>query len=190
MPENVKELMEEMKNLSELMLDFAYSSVFFESKDIAKEVILLYERLEEVEEKLYIHLFAASRGRLQRKFTSVLELVESTKAIAHAAKNISKIVLEGKELHPIIKETLKNNDETITRVVVTKNSMLKDRALGELKLRTKIGINIIAIRRMGRWIFGKKKNRKLNEGDTLVGVGPSSACESLRKIAKGLVKRL
>ena len=68
--------------------------------------------------------------------------------------------------------------------------MLKDRALGELKLRTKIGINIIAIRRMGRWIFGPKKNTQLNEGDTLVGVGPSSACESLRKIAKGLVKRL
>ena len=32
MGKNVKELLEELKNLSELMLDLAYSSVFFESK--------------------------------------------------------------------------------------------------------------------------------------------------------------
>ena len=88
MPENVKSLMAEVKNLSELMLDLAYSSVFFESKEIAKEVVLLFSNLEDLEERLYFHLFAASRGKQPSRFISVIDMVESSKLVATAARNM------------------------------------------------------------------------------------------------------
>src|SRR3989338_7254196 len=153
MAESVKELIEDIKNLSELMLDLAYSSVFFESKEIAKEVMVQYNELEDLEERLYLHLFAASRGKLQVRFISVMAVVESSKMVANAAKNMSETVLEGKALHPVIKEALKEADESIARANITKKSILKDKTLGDLKLRTEMGVHIIAIRRGNKWIF-------------------------------------
>lgn len=194
MAENVKELIEEIKNLSELMLDLAYSAVLFRSREIAKEVILSYDRLEELEESLYMHLFAAARGRTKTRLMSVIDLVESAKSVASAAKTMSEPVIEGKELHPIIQEALKESDETITRAEVCRNSILNGKTLGELKLRTNTGANIIAVRREAphghRWIFNPKKDTTLHEKDILIGVGPAAACEKLRKLAKGVVKKL
>ena len=190
MRENVKDLMEEIKDLSELMLDLAYSSVLFESKDIAKEVKLLHDRLEEMEEKIYLHLFAASRGKLAKKMISVIDLVESAKWVAFAAKNLSNMVLEGSALHPIIKEALKESDESITKAIITRNSMFHNKSIGEFRLGTEMGVHIIAIRRGDRWIFDPRKHTEMKEGDILICVGPSSSCDRLRKIAIGKVKKI
>jgi len=190
MQENVKDLIEEVKNLSELMLDLAYSSVLFESKDIAKEVKLLHDRLEEMEEKIYLHLFAASRGKLAKKMISVIDIVESAKWVAFAAKNMSNMVLEGSALHPVIKEALRESDESITKAIVTKNSIFCSKTLGELRLRTEMGIDIIAIRRGDKWIFDPKKPTEVKEGDIVIGVGPSYSCDKLRKLAIGKVKKI
>ncbi|MFH0832858.1 MAG: TrkA C-terminal domain-containing protein [Candidatus Aenigmatarchaeota archaeon] len=190
MAENVKELIEDMKNLSELMLDLAYSSVFFENKEIAKEVLLLYNNLEYTEERLYLHLMAASRGRPAKRLISVLDLVESSKFVATAARNMSELVLGGGELHPIIKEALSETDESITRAVVSKKSPLCNKTLGEIKLATEIGVRIVGIRRKDRWIFDPNGNTTVLEDDILIGVGPSSPCGRLQKLAKGTLKCL
>lgn len=190
MAESVKELIEDTKNLSELMLDLAYSSVFFESKEIAKEVMVLYNELEDLEERLYLHLFAASRGKLQKKFISVIDVVESSKWVANAAKNMSETVLEGKALHPVIKEALKETDESIVRAAVAKKSVLRNKTLGDLRLRTEMGIYITAIRRGNKWIFDPKKGTDVLENDIIFGVGPSASCKKLSRLAKGEVKKI
>lgn len=190
MQENVKDLIEEVKNLSELMLDLAYSSVFFESKEIAKEVLLLYNNLEELEERLYLHLFAASRGKVAARLISIIDIVESSKMVANAARNMSELVLEGTELHPIVKEALSESDESITKATITKKSVIMDKTLGELRLRSHIGINIIAIRRGNKWIFDPQKGTHLLENDILIGIGTAGSCENLVKLAKGSMKKL
>lgn len=185
MSENVKDLLEEVKNLSELMLDLAYSSVLYESKEIAKEVLLLFNNLDDMEQKLYTHLFAASRGRYSRKLVSVIDIIESSKMVAAAARNMSELVLEGSELHPIVKEALQASDESITRIEVTGKSMLANKTLGELCLRSRTGVNIIAVRRKDKWIFYPHKHTLMQENDILIGVGPGESCKLLNKLAKG-----
>lgn len=194
MAENVKDLIEEVKNLSELMLDLSYSSVLFDSKDIAKEVIISYDRLKELEERLYMHLFAASRGKFSKKFISIIDLIENAERVAVAAKNMAEIVLEGREMHPIIKSALKESDETVVRTQVANASVLANQVIGDLKIRTQTGAQIIAIRRdeggRSRWIFSPKKDTVVMEKDVLIGVGPKQACEKLRKLAEGVSKKL
>jgi len=190
MGENVKDLLEELKNLSELMLDLAYSSVFFNNKEIAQEVSILFEHLEELEEKLYLHLFAASRGKVSRKLISFIDLVEATKLVASAAKQLSQVVIEGVEVHPIIKEALEESDESITKAVVKKKSIMTNKTLGNLKLRTEMGIDIIAIRRGKNWIFDPDKNTQLKEKDVIIAVGPKNSCKKLRGLAHGGVKNI
>ena len=190
MRENVKDLVEEVKNLSGLMLDLAYSSVFFESKEIAKEVLLLHDRLEELEERLYLHLFAASRGRAAKKLISVIDLVESSKLVASAAKNMSELIMEGSGLHPIIKEALRESDESITKAEISKKSILRNRTIGELRIRSETGANVVAIRRDNTWIFNPKKDTKLLDKDMLIGVGSSESCKKIRKLASGEVQKI
>ncbi len=185
MTENVKDLLEEVKNLSELMLDLAYSSVMFESKEIAKEVLLLFNNLDEIEQRLYAHLFAASRGRYSKRLISVIDIIEGSKMVASAARNMSELVLEGVELHPIVKEALQASDESITRCEVADKSALVHKTLGELRLRSKTGINVIAIRRRDKWVFYPHKDTKIMEHDILMGVGPGESCKLLCKLAKG-----
>ena len=185
MPENVKDLLEEVKNLSELMLDLAYSSIMFESKEIAKEVLLLFNNLSDLEEKLYAHLFAASRGRYSRKLISVIDVIESSKMVAAAARNMSELVLEGAEMHPIVKEALQASDESIARAEIKRESALANKTLGELRLRSKTGVTVIAIRRKDKWIFYPHKNTLMLENDILIGVGPGEGCKLLGKLAKG-----
>lgn len=183
--DTVKDLLEEIKNLSQLMLDLAYSSVFFKNKEIAEEVNLLYERLEILEEHLYMHLFAASRGHNMKSFLSVVEFVESGKKIATAARDMSNMVLADRLLHPVIKSALRESDESITRVKIAKKSILANKSLGDLKLRSNTGVDIIAIRRGKRWIFDPRKNTMLKMGDIVTGIGPATACNALNLIAEG-----
>ncbi len=185
MPGNVKDLLEEVKNLSELMLDLAYSSVLCESKEIAKEVLLLFNNLDDIEERLYIHLFAASRGRYSRKLISVIDIIESSKMVAAAARNMSELVLEGAELHPIVKEALQASDESIARVEIRRGSVLANKTLSELRLRSRTGVNLIAVRRKNKWIFYPNKNTLISENDILIGVGSGESCKLLQKLAKG-----
>ncbi|MDI6721081.1 MAG: TrkA C-terminal domain-containing protein, partial [Candidatus Aenigmarchaeota archaeon] len=153
---------------------------------IASEVLELYERVENIEEKLFIHLLSASREpHLARKLISVLEIVESAKRVASAARNMSQLVIESNDLHPIIKEALKESDESITRAIISKNSTLTNRTLGDLRLRTETGIHIIAIRRGSKWIFNPRKITKMMRNDILIGIGPKASCRKLRKLAEG-----
>lgn len=190
MTENVKDLIEEVKNLSELMLDLAYSSVFFESKEIAKEVLLLFNNLDALEERLYMHLFAASRGKFSHRLISIIDIIESSKMVASAARNMAELVLEGAELHPIVKEALQASEESIARETVSSKSIIKHKTLGDVRLRSKTGVNVIAIRRGDKWIFYPNKNTTILEKDVLIGVGSSGSCRMLGKLAKGDIKKL
>lgn len=188
MAENVKELLEELKNLSQLMMDLAYSSVFFRNKEIAKEVMMLYERMEELEERLYLHLFAASRGKIMKKLISIIDIVESSKTVASAAKNLSELVLEGKELHPVIKHALEESDEMISKCIVSRRSQLSNKTIGEVRIRSTTGSDVVAIRRAGeregkKWIFDPQKETMIYENDTLICIGPSASCNKLKKMA-------
>ncbi len=188
--ETVKDLIEEIKNLSELMLDLAYSSVFFESKEIAEEVNLLFERLEVLEEHLYIHLFAASRGRDAKKLISVIELVESARLVASAATNISSIVTSGHAMHPIVKDALKESDTSIIHVSVSDTSIMANNTLGELRLATNAGVDIVAMRRDRKWIFDPKKHTVIKKGDIMIGIGPKNSCRKLKALAEGTLKKI
>ena len=186
--ENVKELLEEIKNISGLMMDLAYSSILFENKDIAKEVMILFEEIEDKEEKLYIHLFAASRGSGAKRLISLTDIVEAVKLVAMGARNLSEMVLAGSTLHPIVKDALKESDDSILKVQIKRKSVLCNKTIGYNKIRTKTGIDIIAIKRNGRWIFDPQKRTKLLNRDIIIGVGSNDSCKKIQKVARGVEK--
>ncbi|MFQ5887488.1 MAG: potassium channel family protein, partial [Candidatus Hydrothermarchaeales archaeon] len=102
-----------------------------------------------------------------------------------AARGIADVVLRDIDLHPIIKEVMEEAEEKITTVEVLEDSILIDHTLGESKLGTNIGMDVIAIRRAGRWIYGPDKHSAVKAGDTLIARGREAGIELLEKVANG-----
>ncbi|CAB49140.1 potassium channel family protein [Pyrococcus abyssi] len=188
-PKSVKEIFIEMKDTVELMVDLAYASILFGDKEIAEEVLELEERIDILNYQLMIHgVLAARNVKEAEQVIAIIQMANAIEDISNAAGDLAKMVLEGIELHPVIKETIVEGEEIIGRIVVSPDSVIVGRTLGELDLATNTGVWIIAVRRGKRWIFGPDESFKIRAGDILIGRGTRTSIEHLKEIARGAIR--
>ncbi len=82
-PMNVKDILKDMKDTSELMVDLAYSAVLYDDEDIAEEVL----RLEEKMDVLGYH--ARIAAMLGARRIEEAEMLSGVLQIASAAEKVS-----------------------------------------------------------------------------------------------------
>lgn len=182
--EEIKNCLVEMKDLSSLMVDLAFSSVMYNSEDIAEEVYLLEERMDELTLKVKkLALKAAKKEEKPTKLLSIIDMAMINEQISDAAYKISDLVLRDVEPHPIIRRIMEDTEEELGRVEVKKGSVLIGKTLKQLKLPSKIGVRILAIKRGTRYIYNPTKDDRIEEGDTLIAVG--SDLDKLKELAEG-----
>jgi len=141
-PKSVKEIFIEMKNIVELMVDLAYTSILFGDKEIAEEVLDLEERMDLLNYHLMTHAVLAARNPKEaEQITSVLQMANSIEDISNAAGDLAKMVLEGIALHPVITEAIMESEEVIAKITVTQESILVGKTLGDLKDRKSTRLN-------------------------------------------------
>ncbi|RKX46641.1 MAG: potassium channel protein [Thermotogae bacterium] len=180
--EEIKDCLIEMKNLSSLMVDLAFSSVMYDSEDIADEVYILEEKMDELTLKVKkLALRAAKHEENPEKLLSIIEMATINEQISDSAYEIADLVLRDVEPHPIIRKIMHDVDEEIGRIKVNRGSILIGQALKQLKLPTKVGVRLIAIKRDGRYIYNPSKDEKIKEGDILIAVG--SGIDRLRELS-------
>ena len=181
---SIKDILIEMKNLSELMVDLAYSAVLFNSKDAANEVIKLENKVNSLNYEIKKQSMVAARSiEDAEKLTALLEIAEAAESIANAAKDLADIVITGIKPHPVFKMVMEEAEEIIVSVSVQGESELCDKSLGELVLANRTGMMVIAIRREENWIYGPDKNTIIRSGDTLIAKGTEVGSELLTKLA-------
>ena len=180
----IKDILIEMKNLSELMVDLAYSAVLFNSKDAAEEVIKLENKVNTSNYEIKIQSLVAARSLEDaEKLTALLEIAEAAESIANAAKDLAEIVIKGFKPHPVFKMVMEEVEEMIISVTVQKDSELNNKSLGELFLANRAGMIVIAIRRDKSWIYGPDKDTMIYEDDTLIAKGTEVGSELLKKLS-------
>ncbi|HDD31014.1 MAG TPA: potassium channel family protein [Thermococcus litoralis] len=180
--EEIKDCLIEMKNLSSLMVDLAFSSVMYDSEDIADEVYILEEKMDELTLKVKkLALRAAKHEENPEKLLSIIEMATINEQISDSAYEIADLVLRDVEPHPIIRKIMHDVDEEIGRIKVNRGSILIGQPLKQLKLPTKVGVKLIAIKRDGRYIYNPSKDEKIKEGDILIAVG--SGIDRLRELS-------
>jgi len=184
-PKSIKDILIEMKNMSELMVDLAYSAMLFNSKDAAEEVIKLENKVNRLNYQIKKEsLLAARTVEDAEKLTALLEVGEAAETIADSAKDIADLVLRDMRPHPVFKMVMEESDETIKRITIVEGSELIGKSLGELLLATRTGMTVIAIRRNESWIYGPDKNTILAADDTLIAKGNETGGILLEKLAK------
>ncbi len=185
-PRSVRTILREMKDLSELMVDLAYSSVLFDLDDIGEEVLHLEEEISDLRYELEQHLLLAADTPEQAKsLTAILHVAATASEIANSAGDIAKIVVNDLRLHPIILEALKLAEERIVRVQVDESSILCGKSIEELALPLKLGAVIIHIRRGTRRIYDPDEDVVLYPEDRLIVRTTETSAPILREIAEG-----
>lgn len=175
----VEEILLEMKDTSELMVDLAYSSVFYDSEGIAGEVMGLEESMgEQLTDLQRTCLEAVRQGELSIDHAIVLMRVGQTaEGIANSALEIADVVLRDVELHPILAEAIQESDSSVTKVTLHADSPYAGPTLRELELETETGMRILAVKRGHRWHTGVEGDFRLQGDDLLVAAGAYEAVE-------------
>jgi len=190
-PIPVRDLLVEMKDLSELMIDLAYSAALFDSRALAEEVIELEKRVDTLAYILDMNAMIATRdAKDAESLVGVSVVATAADKISDAAGDIATIVLRGIGVHPIVREAFEKVEERLTRAEVKPGSVLAKKQLGELELAAKMGVDIIAIRRNEEWIINPKDDERIEEGDVLIARGAPLGIKELEGLAEGTLQVL
>ena len=190
-PIPVRDLLVEMKDLSELMIDLAYSAALFNSKELAKEVLELEERVDMLAYLLNMNVMIAVRDSEDAKrLVGVSAVASAADKISDASADIATIVLQNIGIHPVVRQAFDRVEEHLIRVEVKSDSVLIGATLGDLELAAKIGVDVISIKRDGDWIINPKGDDKIIDGDILIARGAPHGVEEFSGLAQGTIKEL
>ncbi len=187
----LKDILVEMKDLSEAMTDLAYSSVLLNNQELAEEVVEMEEEMDKLRIEAEIKAMLSTRDQEDAEdLVAMLHIANAAENISDAAKSIVDVVLRGEGEHPILQRMLSEAEETIVKVMVKPKSIMADKTLAGLKLSTETGMFVIAIRRGSRWYYRPAKNAKIKSGDALIAVGGKDGVETLKGLASGSLKEM
>ena len=188
-PTPVKDLLTEMKDISELIIDLAYSAVLFDNEDMAEEVKYLDVRMDKLNYDIRMMAMMAARTKEDaEQLAGILQVAEAAESISNVAGDIVKMLKD--KTRPIIPKILNKADEKIFRIEVSKNSKACDQEIGDLKVESETGMRIIAIRRGDFWIYNPQSDSKIMANDWLIARGTDEGFDDLNKFLKGKMEVL
>jgi uncharacterized protein with PhoU and TrkA domain len=183
-PRNLKTMLSEAKDTSELMIDLGYASLFFGDVDMAEEIDELETRLSElVHEMRAVCVLAARSPRDADAMASVLQVVGAIERLGNAAVDIGRIVTRHLGIPRALVADLAQAEEISHRVRVREDSAMAHRSLSSIELPVEVGMSVVAIRRGHEWITEVDGDVVLMPGDVLFLQGAAAGVAELRALA-------
>jgi uncharacterized protein with PhoU and TrkA domain len=187
----VKELLVGAKDAAELMVDLAYAAIFYGDDGLAREVLRLEERVDELLVDLRAVCMIAARTQDDaEQLAGVLSMAVSIEGIADSAEDIARVVLKDLGIPAQLRDDLRHATEVTARVKIRQENQLESATLRELELPARTGMWVIAIRRDIDWIYGPEPEETLREGDVLFLQGPRDGVDRVRELAGGTPREL
>lgn len=183
-PRNLKTMLSEAKDTSELMVDLAYAAIFFNDEQMAHEV----EELEELQ-TVFVHemrevcVLAARSPREAEGMSGVLQIVSAIERMGNAAVDIARIVTRQLGIPPALVADLADAEEVAHRVRIRENSAMAGRTLADLELPTEVGMRVVGIRRGKEWRIDPDGDDALVGDDVLILRGAAAGVDELRTLA-------
>jgi uncharacterized protein with PhoU and TrkA domain len=185
-PIPVSDLLLEMKNLSELMIDLAYSAALFNDKELAEDVIELEARVDTLAYLMDMEIMIAARDADDAEaLIGVSTVAAATDKISDAAGDIAAIVTRSINVHPLVSEIFEKTEKQLTKATVKDGSILVGKLIGDLDLAALMGVDIIAIRRNKDWLLDPKDSERIYLDDVLITRGAPQGVKDFKKLAEG-----
>jgi len=178
----IVDMLVELKDTSEIMMDLAYSSILLNSKELAEEVQKLEEYVDDLHTKFELLALTRCISPAESKdFLGLIRLGVVTEKIADAAAQIAGVVLRGLEPHPVLKLAIKEAEETVVHVQVSKKSPLVGKTLREAQVHEETGMWVLVIKRGDKWMR-PKPDTVIEAGDMLIASGYAEGAEDLKRL--------
>ncbi|MCE5297109.1 MAG: potassium transporter TrkA [Euryarchaeota archaeon] len=186
---SVREILTDMKDISELMVDLSYAAIMFDSKDIAEEVRSLERQMQRLNHEIRIKAMLSARTYDDAiKLSGLLQVASAAEAMSYAAVNIVHLAQCQIDKKPFLGFVLREAEEKIGRLVVAESSDMINRTLADMSVESETGMRIIAIKRGKRWLYDPEGDVSLKTGDTLIVRGTDDGYEMLRGFVMGEAK--
>jgi uncharacterized protein with PhoU and TrkA domain len=190
-PIPVSDLLVEMKNLSELMIDLAYSAALFNDKELAEDVMELESRIDTLAYLLDMEIMIAARDAEDAEtLIGVSTVASAADKISDAAADIAAIVTRNIGIHPIIGEIFEKVEERLMKATVKEGSVITGKRIEELDLAARMGVDIIAIRRNKDWKLDPDDSERVFLGDILITRGAPVGIKEFKDLAEGRLTKL
>jgi len=191
-PIPVRELLVEMKNLSELMIDLAYSAALFNDKELAEDVLELESRVDTLAYLLDMEIMIAARGdpKDAEALIGVSTVAAATDKISDAAADIAAIVTHNIGVHPIVSAIFEKVEERLMKATVKEDSVIAGKQICDLELAARMGVDIIAIRRNEDWIINPEETERVLSGDILITRGAPIGIKAFKDLAEGKLAKV
>jgi len=186
----VRETLVQMKDISEIMIDLAYSAAVMDNKALAEEVVQLEKRMDDLVYILNMNLMLSARDSKDAEALAGVQRVGAlTNVISDAAGDIAALVLRGIKIHPVVREVFERTEENLEHANIVEGSIIEGKSVDELHLARKIGADIIAIKRGEHWLINPGKEILMPE-DVVLARGTQEGLGVLIKAARGEVNVL
>ena len=163
----------EMKDVSEAAVGLAYSALALRDAGLAAEVEHLAERLDAMKDRLQIWVLRAGAADVDPSPLRVLlQLSQAAEEIGDQASQMTWLLRDDRDFHPIVGLALGDSDEVAVRMPVAAESTVAGASLTELQLDIEPGFHILAVRRAGRYLYQPRGTLRLAADDELIAIGP------------------
>ncbi len=164
----IRNSLSEVRDLIGIMVDMAYSSILFGSKEIANEVRRFEKIFDDLNYEIWLETLKAAKVEKDvKELSSILQISKATEKISDAADLIVDVVLRGTELHPVFSRSLAESKEQIAKVPISVGSPFVGKSLSELKLWDTMGAYVFMIERKVCCIVDPPRKGKIKAGDVL-----------------------
>ena len=183
-PRNLREMLAEAKDTSELMVDLAYAALYFGDPDMADEIGELEERMSHLVQAMRaVCILAVRHPRDAEGMSSVLQVISAIERIANDAVDIARIVTHRVGIPAELVADLSAAEEVSHRVLVSDGSRLAHRQLADHEMPVQMGMRVMAVRRERDWITDVGGDTVVVPDDVLFLRGSPEGIEELRKLA-------
>ena len=183
-PTPVKDLLTEMKDISELMIDLAYSALLFNNDEIAEEVKYLEVRMDKLNYDIRMMTMMAARSKEDaEQLAGILQIAQAAEKLSNAAGDIVRLMKKKQE--PFLPKILNKADERLFRTKISEKSAACGQLIGDLKVESETGMRIIGIRRENCWIYNPQSSNILLANDMLIVRGTDDGFKELNDFLLG-----
>ena len=177
------DLLVEMKDSADVAVGLAYSALLFNDQALAAEVASLEARSDAIHDELESWVLrSAQEARNPDDLRGLIRLGHASEMIFDSAREMTRLVEQGEELHPVIAAALVESDEFGHEAVVRAGSPAEGRSIKELSVETETGMFVLAVQRGRRWTYRPKPGFVFRAGDRIISVGPAEGGEEIDRL--------
>ena len=180
---NLKNLLTQAKDTSELMLDLAYAALLYSDEDVAEEVERFGSTLTStVREMQQVCMLAARSPDDAAGLVTFLRVTDAIAAVGRRAIDIGRVVLDDLGLPEGLRDELTGALEVTDRVQVAENSRLDGQDVQTAEWDAQAAV-LLAVHRGYDWMFDPADTLVLLAGDTLLVRGDTASVGAVRSLA-------